>query len=485
MAKWGKATNDLLTALDKEFLAKKKLTENFYKEKISGKVFYISSHSGCDENDGSSQITAWKHCEMLKNAPISYGDTVLFECGSVFREQIDIVNGVTYSSYGIGEKPLFLGSIDASSADDWENIGNNLYRFRHHIDMHNDIGNVVFDGGEAWGIKIQKCDDCDMSLALRKVTNGLDFFEEIPSIPFKCGEELPNVNLAYFHSKEGYIYLCCKNGNPADVFSSIELSQSIKVFSRSKAEDITFSNLRFACVGCFAIRTVGCKNMTVRNCSFEFIGGAIQFLYENPSRNYRTRYGNAIENWGACDGMTVENCYFNQIYDAGITTQSNGKYDHEENLCYVNNVFDCNQYAFELWSGGPESRFTNICVKGNVCKNVGDGMTTQRPDKGHESFFNSRGDHPIRNCEVSYNIINGSVNSMMRCNLLHTNECDNGYFMDYNVYVNNLDNDFALISADYPAHTNGIKSVPFTQSTIDELSCEWFEMNGEFYYITE
>lgn len=485
MAKWEKATREILSALCDEFENKKKLTEEFYKEKICGTVFYISSHNGSDDRDGLSPSSAWQHCEMLKNAPISYGDTVLFECGSIFREKLDIVNGVTYSSYGSGEKPLFLGSIDASHAEDWEKVGENLYRFQQHIDMYNDIGNIVLDGGKAWGIKIQKCDDCDMSLALKKVTNGLDFFETIPSIPLTCGKELPDIDLAYFHDKEGYIYLCSKRGNPATVFSSVELSQSVKIFSRSKAEDITFSNLRFACVGCFAIRTVGCKNMTVRNCSFEFIGGAIQFLYENPSRNYRTRYGNAIENWGACNGMRIENCYFNQIYDAGITTQSDGEYDHEENLYYANNVFDCNQYAFELWSGGPESKFTDICVTGNICKNVGGGMTTQRPDKGHESFFNSRGKHPMKNCEVCHNIVIGSVNSMMRCNQLHTEQYPDGYFMDNNVYVNQLGQDFAWISEDYPAHSRMLKAVPYREDTVKELFCEWFEKNGKFYYLTE
>ena len=485
MAKWLKATKSVLSEFDRDFNERKKQTDTFYTETVGENVFYISSVNGNDQNDGRSTKTPWKSCEMLKNTELNKGDAILFECGSAFRERIDLVSGVTYSSYGTGAKPMFYGSIDASSPMDWESIGSGLYRFKQHIVWHNDIGNIVFDHGAAWGIKIQKCDDGDMSLALHKVTNGQTFFEDIPSVPFRNGMDLPKINLAYYHDPEGYIYLYSSLGNPAEVFSSIELSQSVKIFSCRNAENVIFSNLHFSCIGCFAIRTVGCRNMTVRNCAFEFIGGAIQFGYENPSRNYRTRYGNAIENWGECDGMTVENCYFNQIYDAGITTQSNDEEAHQKNLRFVGNVFECNQYAFELWSGGPKSRFTNILVQNNICKNVGDGMTTQRPDKGHESFFNSRGRHPMTNCRVIQNIVNGSVGTMLRCNQLHTDAYQDGYLIDENVYIHREGLNFGLISQDYPEHNHMLQDVKYCEDTVTMLSNDWFESKGVFYYMLE
>ena len=483
MAIWKEATIPILTELEARYQAAKKNTERFYPQEITGNVYYISSVHGNDENDGRSTDTPWRSCEMLKNAPLAAGDTVLFECGSLFRESMGIVSGVTYSSYGVGEKPKFYGSIDASKESDWECVSPDLYRYRESIVWHNDIGNIVFDGGRAWGIKIQKCDDCDMSLRLVKVSNGIDFCEEVPSVPFASGEQLPRVNLAYFHSNDGFIYLYCTGGNPAKVFSSIELSQSVKIFNSGYTENVIFSNLHFANIACFAIRTVGCKNMQVYNCSFEFIGGAIQFGFNAPWRNYKTRYGNAIENWGGFDGMTVKNCYFYQIYDAGITTQSNDKGAHQEHLYYEGNVFDCNQYAFELWSGGRECRLTDILVRGNVCKRVADGFTTQRPDKGHEAFFNSKGDYLKSNCRVEDNLILGSVGSMMRCNQLRTEQYPNGYGFDRNVYVSRENQQFALISKEYPSHSSDLQAVLYCAETVDLLSTEGFEPNGIFYYL--
>ena len=257
MAKWLKATDEVISCLEEEYIARKKRTEEFYSEKVTDSVYYISSVRGNDENDGRSPDSPWKTCSMLASAELMRGDTVLFECGSVFREQMDIISGVTYSSYGNGEKPLFYGSFDASGKDAWERVDEDIYRYREYIDMYKDIGNVVFDGGKAWGIKIQKCDDCDMSLALKNVTNGIEFFDEIASVPFERAEQLPRVDLAYFHSKDGYIYLCSKSGSPTDRFASIELSRSIKIFnSYSYTEDVSFSNLHFSCVACFAIRTL-------------------------------------------------------------------------------------------------------------------------------------------------------------------------------------------------------------------------------------
>ena len=482
MAVWKKYSESAQAELKRRYEEAKKNTEAFYEQEIKGTVYYISSVRGDDENDGMSPNSAWQNCAMLENSALSAGDTVLFECGSLFRQSVKLVSGVTYSSYGEGDKPKFYGSIDASNPADWEALGEDLYRFKQFIVWHNDIGNLVLDGGRAWGIKIQKCDDCDMSLRLCNVENGLEFFEEVPSVPFSCGEQLPRVNLAYFHSKDGYIYMCCKGGNPAEVFSSVELSQSVKIFNGGYTENVTFSNLHFANVACFAIRTANCKNIQVYNCAFEFIGGAIQFGYECPWRNYRTRYGNGIENWGGCDGMIVKNCFFNQIYDAGITTQSNDADAHQENLLYEGNVFRCNQYAYELWSGGKDCRLTNIIVENNVCLDVAKGMTTQRPDKGHEAFFNSKGNYLKKNCRVVGNVINGSANSMMRCNQLRTSQYPDGYVMDKNVYVNREGNQFALISKEFPAHSSDLQAVSYSEETVRMLEQEGFEADGTFYY---
>lgn len=483
MAIWKEINDFERSQLERRYEQAKQLTEGFYEQEITGTAYYISAINGNDANDGTSPDSAFQHCKMLESVNLVAGDTVLFECGSIFREtMMEIVNGVSYSSYGQGNKPKFYGSIDASNIDDWDDLGDGVYRYKRYIEWHRDIGNIVFDGGRAWGIKIQKCTDNDVTLRLCDVDNGLETFAEIPSVPFTCGAQLPHINLAFTHGEDGYIYLYSENGHPAKVFSSIELSQHTKIFNSQYTENVTFSNLHFLNIGCFAIRTAGCKNMQVYNCVFEFIGGAILFGVEFPWRNYRTRYGNAIENWGGCDGVTVKNCYFDQMYDTGVTTQSNDLNAHQENLCYEDNVFSRTEWSIEIWSGGEECRLTNISVKNNVCRDVGCGLSTQRPDKGYESFFCSRGDYQRKNCSVVGNLIYGSVNSMVCCNEYRTPQYPDGIVMDENIYVNREGNQFALTSKLFPAYSDDLQALCYCEDTVRLLESFDIEKNSLFYY---
>jgi hypothetical protein len=116
---------------------------------------------------------------------------------------------------------------------------------------------------------------------------------------------------------------------------------------------------------------------------------------------------------------------------------------------------------------------------------VGDGMTTQRPDKGHESFFNSSGRHPMTNCRVIQNIVNGSVGTMLRCNQLHTDAYQDGYLIDENIYIHREGLNFGLISQDYPEHNRMLQDVKYCEDTVTMLSNDWFESKGVFYYMLE
>ena len=91
MATWQAATQSVLSELEQWYESAKKNTETFYPQEITGTVYYISSVRGNDANDGKSENTPWKSCEMLKNVPLAAGDTVLFECGSLFRESMGII----------------------------------------------------------------------------------------------------------------------------------------------------------------------------------------------------------------------------------------------------------------------------------------------------------------------------------------------------------------------------------------------------------
>ena len=97
-----------------------------------GTVFYISSSTGNDQNDGLSPETAWKTCAkmnedadgVIHDSVEKYGGaTVLFKRGDVWkRDGISLwYPNMIYSTYGTGEKPVFDFSLaDAADPSMWK-----------------------------------------------------------------------------------------------------------------------------------------------------------------------------------------------------------------------------------------------------------------------------------------------------------------------------------------------------------------------------
>ena len=487
-------------ALNAMYREKYAATEDFAQVIPGGNVYYISSINGNNTNSGKSESAAWKTCSKLSSASLRSGDTVLFECGSAFREQVQMVSGVTYSSYGSGVKPIFYASVNASGASKWEEVSGRtgLYRFIGTTisARHNDVGNICFDNGAAWGIKIQKLKESDRTLELANVSNGLETFKKIPSYAFSTGKDLGAYDLCYFHDESGYIYLYSKSGNPGSRFRSIELSQPTRIFYGSDVSNVTVCNLDFRCSGSFAIRTQVCRDLTVRNCSFFFIGGSIQYDYNDSWRTYKTRFGNAVENWGGCDGMTVENCWFCQIYDAAITTQSNSEVEMK-GVVYRNNVIENVWFGVELWAGNGAGgcQFTDMEISGNYVTHIGEGMTTQRPDKiengaGVEAFIKiSRGAYTVTNSRVTGNVIDGSVGRMVSCIQPLTDANENGFLFDRNTYVSPLGATFLTIPSVFPECTHeygaSTSNKKFDYQVIQKLIAHGFEPNGTFLFAVE
>lgn len=94
-------------------------------------VYYVSA-TGDDRNDGTAPERAWQTLTRVNAADLKPGDTVLFRRGDAWRGQLQPRSGqegapITYAAYGEGAKPLFLGSVAMSRAEDWRPIGPNLW----------------------------------------------------------------------------------------------------------------------------------------------------------------------------------------------------------------------------------------------------------------------------------------------------------------------------------------------------------------------
>ena len=125
--------------------------------KDAERYFYIDSIDGNDSADGLSPETAWKSVEKTAHFEFHEGDVVLFRRGGLWRGHIRMQKGVYYSAYGEGEKPKFYGSLDAANPDDWvETKYKNVWMFRPLVPYVRDIGCVVINDGQLWGIKVCK-----------------------------------------------------------------------------------------------------------------------------------------------------------------------------------------------------------------------------------------------------------------------------------------------------------------------------------------
>ena len=90
----------------------------------------------------------------------------------------------------------------------------------------------------------------------------------------------------------------------------------------------------------------------------------------------------------------VENCYFYQIYDAGVTFQfsSADKEADVNNVIFRNNVFDYNNYSIEYFMTIPgEKKMKDFVIEGNLCWYAGEGMCSQRPDRNGPNHIKSWG----------------------------------------------------------------------------------------------
>ena len=469
----------------------------------TGTTYYISSIHGNDNNDGKSPATAWASPTKANSNVIKRGDAVLFECGSVFRRTgsqiyIYIKSGVTYATYGSGEKPIFYGSINASGASNWKKVDgkSNVYYYKETITQDKDVGAIIFNNGEAWGIKVQMTYKGRLdtnpapaykTLALTDVSNGLQTGLTVPEYDLRNGKDLKGPDLSFYHDVQ-YVYLYCEGGNPGTRFSSIEIALPGYAFIGSNVTDVSILNLDFRYFADHVVRPSDCRNFTVKNCSFFFVGGTILQDF-GGWRNYYTRLGDAIENWDSCDGMVIENCYFDQVYDTPMTTQSTSAVD-SKNITYRNNVVLNTWYGVELWTTDDGVEFSNVDISGNYFGKLGEGLTTQRPDKIDPGIsypingfieFGSK-NHTMTNCSATGNIVDGTTACMIYCLQLQTKDNANGFLFDNNTYV-------GIANTNYFGHFyDRLKAgtrYAYTASGIETIQSLGVEEHGTFYYVRE
>lgn len=367
----------------------------------SNRYFYFDSENGDDENDGLSPETAFKSIDKTLDNIFRAGDTVLLKRGSLFRGYLNMTNGVCFSAYGEGEKPKIYGSIDGSNPDNWIRTSfTNVWMFKTKIAVTHDVGNIVFNDGECWGIKVYKNPISELRCdGETPVFNGRSHFGR-SICKFSDQRDLKN-DLEFYHNYgDEHLYLYSPDGNPGKVFNSIEISTKNHIV-QGEGKGVILDNLCLKYTGVHAIAHCG-HDFTVRNCEIAWIGGSNQFAaYDllrkpNPFGCPLTRLGNGVEVYGGCNNYVVENCYIHQIYDAAITAQFMSPKANRDlvisNISWHDNLIDLAHYSFELWLAVQENpddykiEMRDVDIYNNLCLNNGYGFGAQRPD-AHFTFF--------------------------------------------------------------------------------------------------
>ncbi len=474
---------------------------------ITGKCYYISSINGDDSNSGTSPEEAWASFRNLYDVKgggaliisvVKPGDGVFLERGSTFNTQlgemnyIDIARGVAYSAYGEGPKPVITSELPMNepagkwSATEWKNV------WKLDYEVFDNPGNISFvkkDGVTLWGIMVIPSDihnpfNGKNSRNYGYVSNGEETFLS-GNVPLENPGSLKN-NLEYVSDAEkGELYLYCRDGNPGEVFAEIHISTSNGMvgYNEKSTHSTTpsrFDNIAFKYTGECAIGTGSASNLYITNCTFEWIGGAYQ-------GDDGTRYGNAIQNWGPCDGIFIKDCYFKDIYDAAVTTQ--GMFGVMRNYYASGCVLDRCDLSFEFFNHGQAegSELSNLFLTDNYVINNGYGFCDVRTDRRSAFLYTTYDVYDTKYDNVVYE---NNVNIYSAEYAVFSSEIalgkTEGTMLKNNVYyMDPTESFFGKFSYNMIERTGAVSTYyPYTSRYLTYLNSLGVESGSTFYSVT-
>ena len=474
----------------------------YTKKDVKGTCYYISSINGDDKNDGKSPATAWKSFTNLykiwQNGLVvtsipKAGDGVFLERGSVFRQYeagdydyLKLAHGVIYGAYGTGEKPLITNSFDLGSktgkwvATEWDNV------WRLDADIHDMPGNIVFKKGdsESWGIFVVTPDpdnpfSGENSIPYGWVSNGEESFES-GGVPFSSPGSLCH-NLEYIGDKaNGGLWVYCDRGNPGEIYDEIIISRSGDLISYYGESLMTtmptrLDNVAVKYTGGGGFFMFDAENVYVTNCVFEWIGGQYQ--------DGTTRFGNAVQNWGSCDGVVITDCYFKDVYDAAVTTQGrNGVMrNFYSNGCVLNRC----DLSYEFFNDGNDgaSELVNLYLTDNYVIDNGIGFCDVRTDRRSGFLWTSYGLYPtlVENFHYERNVNILSTEFAVIAHNVAFGQTS-GLILKDNTYYMDPDASFYMSTVYNMLDKNGFTAtfLPFTSQYLTYLNSLGCETGGTF-----
>ena len=359
-------------------------------ETYTGTAYYVSA-DGNDNNDGLTPETAW--CTLKKVAEangflsetilLKPGDAVFFRRGDIFRmkeigwdpyfgDEAALylnVDGVTYSAYGEGEKPIITESTEnGSGAEKWnlvyeDDTGKKIWQY--YRDMR-DVSMIVLNDGEIFTTRIYEyydengyisCEATGWHMHEDEGIEGVTLDDGLHPLEVSLVEDLtiisrparlePEVN--WVNGEVGPLYLRCDQGNPGELYHSIEFTEyQLSGIVQLRANTVVFDNISFRCNGSAYMKCSGesgawkeIENTVIQNCEFAYGGGSVTHYWEAESgATFVGAQGDGIYN--IVRNTLIQNNYFHDSMLPVVTYEGDdfedkdtvdGYYHFQDNIC--------------------------------------------------------------------------------------------------------------------------------------------------------
>ncbi len=422
------ASVDVITGIDK--ISKWQIEQIVNAEDMpdnEGKTTYYISPNGNDDNDGKSPETAWKTLNKLGDAKVMFklkaGDTIRFERGGEWRGNLVCRAGINYGAYGEGPKPIINASFKnyADPALWVETDVPGIWKCQDRLD---NVGIIVYDYSGILGNYHE-----NVGFLQVKNVNGFTGYKDLTKdLTFSSDLD----------TKE--LFVCSKEGNPGERFKSIEIGTCYNVITVQEPGNVVIDNLSVRFTGAHAVAIGDKENVTVQNCTFDYLGGSILRGYKDGN----VRYGNALQVYGGCDGWYLYNNWMYQIYDTGVTHQFAGSEMGNclmDNVKYVGNVIEYCHWSIEYYNpdNGKKKSFHNTYIADNICRMNGYGWGSQIRQSSAILFQSAGITENTKNFVTENNIFDRSTSRIFNCNSAGDKELKLGN----NIYVQKSGNAFA------------------------------------------
>lgn len=352
--------NDIELKDDTDDLSQKEYYDMFEKRKEQiqnsetmvetvGTVFYVSSSTGDDSNDGLTPETAWKTCKHINEDPTGViyesvqnngGATILFKRGDVWhRDGISLwYPNMIYSTYGEGEKPVFDFSIEnAANPEYWTLLEGteNIWVYYKEVPF---LGSITLNDtysadnreGFYWdGVWYQAClstDHWNPDGRICHYENG-DLYDvkTLPNETFfvdvrpgnEWMDEMSGQLYVYSCEDTGTLYFSCDKGNPGEIYEKIDLCAGSGV---SCGNNCIYDNLVVRNVGMQGFANFAgedCIGCILQNCEVYFCGD--MYINFDPENHMGYVGGECSGFHGA--GSRYLNNYFYGSREGGFTVE--------------------------------------------------------------------------------------------------------------------------------------------------------------------